>query len=159
MSARFFAAPGALLIAIAAALWGTDALLRRPLAHSTQAATIVFGEHLVLVLLTLPLIPPALVAVSRAGKRYVLAAAAIGIGASAIATILFTQAFVHGDPVTPVVLQKIQPLVAVTGAWFILGERPRAHFGWFLLAGLLGTWLIAFPSPFEIHVDAALPAL
>lgn len=159
MRARLAVAPGALLIAVAAALWGTDALLRRPLAHSTQAATIVFGEHLVLVLLTLPLIPPALVAVSRAGKRYVLAAAAIGIGASAIATILFTQAFVHGDPVTPVVLQKIQPLVAVTGAWFILGERPRAHFGWFLLAGLLGTWLIAFPSPFEIRVDAALPAL
>jgi DME family drug/metabolite transporter len=157
--ARFAVAPGALLVALAAALWGTDALLRRPLAHSTQAATIVFGEHLVLVLLTLPLIPPALVAVSRAGARYVAAAAAIGIGASAIATILFTQAFVQGDPVTPVVLQKIQPLVAVTGAWFILGERPRPRFGWFLLAGIVGTWLIAFPSPFDIHVDAALPAL
>jgi drug/metabolite transporter, DME family len=157
--ARFAVAPGALLVAVAAALWGTDALLRRPLAHSTQAATIVFGEHLVLVLLTLPLIPPALVAVSRAGPRYVAAAAAIGIGASAIATILFTQAFVHGDPVTPVVLQKIQPLVAVTGAWFILGERPRPRFGWFLVGGIVGTWLIAFPSPFDIHVDAALPAL
>jgi DME family drug/metabolite transporter len=157
--ARFAVAPGALLVALAAALWGTDALLRRPLAHSTQAATIVFGEHLVLVLLTLPLIPPALVAVTRAGARYVAAAAAIGIGASAIATILFTQAFVQGDPVTPVVLQKIQPLVAVTGAWFILGERPRPRFGWFLVAGIVGTWLIAFPSPFDIHVDAALPAL
>jgi drug/metabolite transporter, DME family len=157
--ARFAVLPGALLVAVAAALWGTDALLRRPLAQSTQAATIVFGEHLVLVLLTLPLIPPALVAVTRAGKRYVLAAAAIGIGASAIATILFTEAFVHGDPVTPVVLQKIQPLVAVVAAWFILGERPRPHFGWFLAAGLVGTWLIAFPNPFDIHVDAALPAL
>jgi len=156
---RLFTAPGALLVAAAAALWGTDALLRRPLAHSTQAATIVFVEHLVLVLLTLPLIPAALLAVTRAGRRYVAAAVAIGVGASAIATILFTQAFVHGDPVTPVVLQKVQPLVAVAGAWFILGERPRAHFGWFLLAGLAGTWLIAFPSPFEIEVAAALPAL
>ena len=153
------ATPGAVLVAVAAALWGTDALLRRPLAHSTQAATIVFWEHLVLVLLTLPLIPAALVAVRRAGARYVAAAAAIGIGASAVATILFTQAFVHGDPVTPVVLQKVQPLVALVGAWFILGERPRAHFGWFLLGGLAGTWLIAFPSPFEIELGAALPAL
>jgi drug/metabolite transporter, DME family len=156
---RLVAAPGALLVAAAAALWGTDALLRRPLAHSTQAATIVFAEHLVLVLLTLPLIPAALIAVVRAGRRYVAAAVAIGVGASATATILFTQAFVHGDPVTPVVLQKVQPLVAVAGAWFILGERPRAHFGWFLVAGLVGTWLIAFPSPFEIGVSAALPAL
>ena len=49
MKGRLVAAPGAFLIAIAAALWGTDALLRRPLARSTEAATIVFGEHLVLV--------------------------------------------------------------------------------------------------------------
>lgn len=159
MRGRFVALPGAIFIAIAAALWGTDALLRRPLAHSTQAATIVFGEHLILVLLTLPLIPAALVAVRRAGRRYVAAAVVIGVGASAIATILFTQAFVQGDPVTPVVLQKIQPLVAVVGAWFILGERPRKHFAWFLVAGLAGIWLIALPSPFEIHVDAALPAI
>ena len=159
MRARFVAAPGALLVAVAAALWGTDALLRRPLAQSTQAATIVFGEHLVLVLLTLPIIPAALVAAFRAGPRYVAAAAAIGIGASAIATILFTEAFVQGDPVTPVVLQKVQPLVAVAGAWFILGERPRPKYAWFLAGGLVGTWLIAFPSPFEIHVATALPAV
>jgi len=157
--ARFVAIPGALLVAVAAALWGTDALLRKPLTESIAPATIVFGEHVVLVLLTLPLIPAALVAVRRAGARYVAAAVAIGVGASAIATILFTQAFVEGDPITPVVLQKIQPLVAVVGAWFILGERPRANFGWLLGAGIVGAWLIAFPSPLDVHVAVALPAL
>jgi drug/metabolite transporter, DME family len=159
MKGPLVAVPGAFLIAIAAALWGTDALLRKPLAESTEAATIVFGEHLVLVLIMLPVIPAAFAAVRRAGPRYVAAAAAIGIGASAIATILFTQAFVHGDPVTPVVLQKVQPLFAVVGAWFILGERPRPKYGWLLLGGVVGAWLIAFPSPFEIHVDKAYTAL
>jgi drug/metabolite transporter, DME family len=159
MKGPLVAVPGAFLIAIAAALWGTDALLRKPLAESTEAATIVFGEHLVLVLIMLPVIPAAFAAVLQAGPRYVAAAAAIGIGASAIATILFTQAFVHGDPVTPVVLQKVQPLFAVVGAWFILGERPRPKYGWLLLGGVVGAWLIAFPSPFEIHVDKAYPAL
>ena len=47
----------------------------------------------------------------------------------------------------------------MVGAWFILGERPVPHFGWFLVAGLVGPWLIAFPNPFDIHVEAALPAL
>ncbi len=159
MMGRLVAVPGAFLIAIAAALWGTDALLRKPLAESTEAATIVFGEHLVLVLIMLPVIPAAFAAVMRAGPRYVLAAAAIGVGASAIATILFTQAFVHGDPVTPVVLQKIQPLFAVAGAWFILGERPHPKYAWLLFGGLAGVWLIAFPSPFEVQVDKAYPAL
>jgi DME family drug/metabolite transporter len=159
MKGPLVAVPGAFLIAIAAALWGTDALLRKPLSESTEAATIVFGEHLVLVLIMLPVIPAAFAAVIRAGWRYVAAAAAIGVGASAIATILFTEAFVRGDPVTPVVLQKIQPLVAVVGAWFILGERPRPKYGWLLVGGLVGTWLIAFPSPVDISVEQAVPAV
>ena len=55
----------------------------------------------------------------------------IGAGSSALATILFTQAFVDRDPVTPVVLQKVQPLIAVSLAAALLGERPRGRFGVF----------------------------
>src|SRR4249919_64651 len=95
---------GVVAVAVAAGLWGTDALLRRPLAHSTEAATIVLGEHIVLVLLLLPVVLVALPALWRAGPRFVAAGAVVGAGSSALATILFTQAFVHGDPVTPVVL-------------------------------------------------------
>jgi drug/metabolite transporter (DMT)-like permease len=139
---------GIAFVALAAALWGTDALFRKPLADSTSVATIVFGEHVVLVALALPFLVPALVAVARLGWRYVLAAVAIGAGASAVATILFTQAFVDSaNPVTPVVLQKVQPIVAVIGAWIVLRERPRPRFGLYLVAALAGTWLIAFPSP------------
>jgi DME family drug/metabolite transporter len=139
---------GIVLVAVAAALWGTDALFRKPLADSTSVATIVFGEHVVLVAIALPLLVPALRAVWRLGWRHLAAAVAIGAGASAVATILFTQAFVDSaNPVTPVVLQKVQPVVAVVGAWIVLGERPRPRFGLYLAGALVGTWLIAFPSP------------
>jgi drug/metabolite transporter (DMT)-like permease len=145
------------LVAVAAALWGMDALLRKPLAQSTSVATIVFGEHVVLVLLVLPLLVPALVAAYRLGWRYVAAAVAIGAGASAIATILFTQAFVDGDPVTPVVIQKVQPLVAVLGARLILGERPHQRFfAWYFIPALVGTWLMAFPHPTNITTKSTL---
>ena len=150
---------GVIAVAVAAGLWGTDALLRRPLAQSTQAATIVFGEHLVLVAVLLPVIVIALPALWRAGPRYVAAGVIIGAGSSALATILFTEAFVRGDPVTPVVLQKVQPLVAVLLAAAILGERPRPRFGLFLAAGLAGTWLMAFPSPFDASLHGTEPAL
>ena len=114
------------LVAVAAALWGLDAWIRQPLAQSTTPATIVFGEHVVLVALTLPFLVGALAALLRLGWRHVLAAFVIGAGSSAVATILFTQAFVVGtDFVTPVVLQKVQPLIAVVAAGVILGERPR----------------------------------
>jgi drug/metabolite transporter (DMT)-like permease len=146
-------------VAVAAGLWGMDALLRRPLAQSTEPATIVFGEHVVLVLLMLPIVLTALPALWRAGPRYVAAGIVIGAGSSALATILFTEAFVRGDPVTPVVLQKVQPLVAVLLAAVLLGERPRPRFGLFLLGGLAGVWLTVFPRPFDISVHGTEPAL
>jgi drug/metabolite transporter (DMT)-like permease len=136
-----------------------DALIRRPLAHSTEPATIVFGEHVVLVALLLPVIFAALPALWRSGPRFVAAGVVVGAGSSALATILFTQAFVEGDPVTPVVLQKVQPLIAVSLAAALLGERPRPRFGLFLVGGLTGTWLMAFPSPFDVSLHGMAPVL
>src|SRR5437763_12666381 len=150
---------GVAAVAVAAGLWGTDALIRRPLAHSTAPATIVFGEHVVLVALMLPVVLVALPALWRAGPRFVAAGIVIGAGSSALATIFFTQAFVEGDPVTPVVLQKVQPLIAVSLATLLLGERPRPRFGLFLVAGLAGTWLMAFPSPFDVSLHGMKPVL
>jgi drug/metabolite transporter (DMT)-like permease len=157
VTARVNRIPGIVLISVAAAMWGTDALFRRPLARSISATTIVFGEHVILVALTLPLLVPALTALWRAGPRYVLAGVGVGAGASALATILFTQAFAHGDPITPIVLQKAQPLVAVAGAALLLGERPRPRFAWFLVPALLGIWLIGVAHPLAPHVRGLTP--
>lgn len=157
MSQRLARAPGVVLVSIAATMWGLDGLIRKPLAHSTTPTTIVFGEHVVLVALTLPLLVPALVALRRAGPRYLVAGIAIGAGASAIATILFTEALFHGDFITVVVLQKAQPLVAVVGAWLVLGEQPRPRFAWFLLPALAGIWLLALKHPLAPHVHGLTP--
>src|SRR5581483_6611227 len=107
--------------------------------HTTTATTIVFGEHVVLVACTITLLAPALAALWRAGPRYVVAGILVGAGASAIATILFTQALFHGDFITVIVLQKSQPLIAVVGAWLVLGEQPRRGFDWFLLTPIAET--------------------
>ena len=150
---------GITLVAVAAALWGLDAWIRKPLAQTTAVATIVFGEHLVLVACTLPFLLGALAAVFRLGWRYVLAAVVIGAGSSAIATILFTQAFVDGDPVTPVVLQKVQPVIAVLAARVVLGERPRPRFVLYLVPALAGTWLIGVGHPLHPTTHGLKPTL
>jgi drug/metabolite transporter, DME family len=150
MRLRLAAVPGVVLIAVAAAMWGTDPIIRKTMSFTTSATTIVFGEHVILAALTLPLLLPALRAVVRAGWSYVLAAVVIGAGASAVATILFTDALIgHSDFITPVVIQKVQPLVAVAGAAVLLGERPRTRFVWFFLPALAGFWLVnqAHPLP------------
>jgi drug/metabolite transporter, DME family len=151
---------GITLVAVAAALWGLDAWIRSPLAHTTAPATIVFGEHVVLVALTLPFLTGAFAALMRLGWRHILAAFVIGAGSSAIATILFTEAFkVGSDFVTPVVLQKVQPLIAVVAAGVILGERPRARFAFYLVPALVGAWLIGVPHPLHPSVHGLRPSL
>jgi drug/metabolite transporter, DME family len=141
---------GIVLVAGAATLWGLDQWIRGPLSATTTAGTIVFGEHLVLVVLTLPLAAGALAAVLRRGWRHVAAAIAIGAGASAVATILFTEAlFTHNDFVTPVVLQKVQPVFAVLGAMVVLDERPGRRYVPYFIAALVGTWFMGVPRPFH----------
>src|SRR5262245_45246842 len=157
MFPRLDRVPGVVLVSLAAMMWGLDGLIRKPLSESTSATTIVFGEHVVLVALTLPLLVPAFRALRSAGGRYVAAGVAVGAGASAIATILFTKALFHGDFITVVVLQKAQPLIAVLGAWLILDERPRPGFVWLLLPALAGIWLIALPHPLDPHAHGLTP--
>ena len=157
MIRRLNGVPGVVLVSIAATMWGLDGLIRKPLSHTTTAATIVFGEHVVLVACTATLLVPALLALWRAGGRYVAAGIVVGAGASAIATILFTEALFHGDFITVIVLQKAQPLIAVAGAWLILGEHPRRGFAWFLLPALAGIWLIALPHPLAPHAHGLVP--
>jgi drug/metabolite transporter (DMT)-like permease len=147
---RLTAIPGVVLIAVAAALWGTDPIIRKTMTPTTSATTIVFGEHVILVLCTLPFLLPALRAVFRAGWRYVTAAVVVGAGASAVATILFTDALIgHSDYITPVVIQKIQPFVAIGAAALLLGERPRQGFWWFFLPAVAGFWLVNQAHPLE----------
>lgn len=151
------------LVALGAGLWGTDALFRRSLATEVSAPTLVFAEHLVLVLVLLPFLPRSLRAFAGLDSRSKLAVVAIGAGASAVATTLFTIAFTissrSGDFVTPVVVQHLQPLFAIVGAVTLLGERIRSRFLLFALPAIAGFWLIAFPHPFHITVSRAGVAL
>ena len=145
---RLARVPGVVLVAVAAAMWGTDPIIRKTMSGTTSATTIVFGEHVILAALTLPFLLPALRAVVRAGWSYVAAAVVVGAGASAVATILFTDALIgHSDYITPVVIQKVQPFVAVGGAALLLGERPRPRFAWFFLPALAGFWLVNQAHP------------
>lgn len=147
------------LIAVAAALWGADGLLRQPLAGQLPAATIVFWEHLLIVAVLVPFLPTALRAFRSATPKERAALILIGAGASAVATALFTRAFQLGDPVTPLVLQKLQPVIAVAAAALLLGERVRSRYWLFAVPALIGAWLMAFPDPLSAAPRAAAAAL
>ncbi len=150
---------GFLLVALGAALWGTDALFRRGLALDLPAATLVFLEHVILVGVTFPILLRGRSEVATLGRVDWLAAVVIGAGSSALATVMFTAAFQYGDPTTPLLLQKVQPLIAVAAASLLLGERLLPRFAGFLVAGLAGAYLLAFADPTSVSVAALTPAL
>src|SRR3712207_333847 len=89
---------GVLLVALGAALWGTDAVLRVPLLEVMSPPAIVLSEHLVLLLYSVPAV--ALGWSFLAGLRVSqwIALLVIAWGGSALATLLFTTAFASGNP-------------------------------------------------------------
>jgi drug/metabolite transporter (DMT)-like permease len=142
-----------------AALWGTDGLFRRTLAFEMPANKVVFWEHLILVAVTMPFLVRFLRNRPKLTAKDVAALLFIGAGASAIATILFTEAFTYGDPTTPLLMQKTQPLFAVFGAYLLLGERLLPRYGWYFLFAVTGAFLISFPDPGNVAVSRLAPAL
>ncbi|MBR7743582.1 DMT family transporter [Phycicoccus sp. BSK3Z-2] len=147
------------LVAVAASLWGLSSLWREPLAREYPSLAVVFWEHLVLVALTLPWLLPAVRRVLVASVRTRVSVLVIGAGSSALATTLFTMAFRVGDPITPQVLQKLQPLIAIALAALLLGERLRPRYLVFAGPALVGAWLLAFPDPLGVGVSSATGAL
>jgi drug/metabolite transporter (DMT)-like permease len=146
------------LIAVAASLWGLSAIWRDPLAKQFPSVAIVFWEHVVLVVLVSPWLVGAVRALVRASRRTQLSVLVIGAGSSALATTLFTSAFRLGDPITPQVLQKLQPLIALLLAAVLLGERLRRSFLWFAVPALAGAWLLSFPDPLAVSVTSLYAA-
>ena len=149
---------GFMLVALAAATWASDGLFRRGLALELPAGTVVMVEHVILVAITLPLLIRAVPVTRTFSLRDWMSLVTIGAGASALATVLFTQAFAHGDPNTPLLLQKLQPLFAIGGATLLLGEKLLPRFGIYLVCALVGAFLVTFPSPTGVSISAFTPA-
>jgi DME family drug/metabolite transporter len=149
---------GAVLVAAGAALWGTDALFRRGLALDLASVEVVFWEHLLLAVVALVLVAPAVRRLRALDRRDWLAIGVIGGGSSVLATVLFTEAFKHGDPTTPLLLQKLQPVFAAGAAWALLGERLRPRYFIYLALALAGSYLVAFAQPGAVTLERLLPA-
>lgn len=150
---------GFLLVALGAALWGTDGLFRQALAFEMPAPKVVFWEHLILVAVTVPFLLSFVRGRPKLRAKDMAALLFVGAGASALATILFTQAFSYGDPTTVLLTQKIQPVVAVLGAHLLLGERILPRYGWYFLFAVSGAYLISFPDPTSVGISRLAPAL
>ncbi len=130
---------GPWLVGLGAALWGTESAWRIPLNELFDADVIVFWEHVLILLMFLPLLLPNLgelrkIDISTWG--YLLFS---GFAGSAVGTIFFTLALKHGNPTVVNVILNIQPIILLAGI-FLSVEYPELIGVSFERAGLtLGT--------------------
>jgi drug/metabolite transporter (DMT)-like permease len=143
---------GVLLVALGAALWGTDAVLRVPLLEVMSPPAIVLSEHLVLLLYSIPAVALGWRVFRNLRSSQWIALLVISWGGSALATLLFTAAFAFGNPTVVILLQKTQPLFAIVLAHVLLQERLRWSYWPCFAVAVLGAYLISFDGlvePFE----------
>lgn len=136
-----------LLVALGATSWATDGVLRTSLVQRFSPQGVVLVEHLILTLLTAPLIWRERRAVRALGSREWLALVAVAVGASAIATVLFTASFSFRNPTATILLQKTQPLFAIALATLVLKERLVPGFWPAAALALVGAYLVSFKDP------------
>jgi drug/metabolite transporter (DMT)-like permease len=136
---------GSLSVVMAAFLWSTDLFFRYDLLSILDPVSLVFLEHLIILIVLCPLFLSCLIPLFKLNRKYLFALVFIGVGGSAIGTVAFSYAFVQLNPVVPIVLQKLQPFVALLGAEIILKEKsPKYFYGWAFLA-IVGAILLSQP--------------
>ena len=124
-----------------------DTLIRYPLVErGINPITIVFYEHCLLtIFFSLGLIP----AIKRIGELKladVFSFLVIGGLGSAVATVAFTQSFEYLNPSLVILLQKLQPVVAIILSAIVLKEEIQKQF--LIWAGicLVGGLMISSPD-------------
>jgi drug/metabolite transporter (DMT)-like permease len=161
---RGSSARGVYLVALGAALWGLDSVFIVPLLKALTSSQIVFIEHLLLVLYAVPVLWVTRQYLKNLTIRQWGAILFIAWGGSAIASILFTRAFLYGNASAILMLQKMQPIFAVVLAQWLLRERVTRWYPAYFVVALVGAYLLTFGASLpqgltDIRLLGALLAL
>ena len=137
---------GPWLVALASLLWAIDAPFRKYLTGELSSTTIVFMEHLLISLVVLAWLWPQLKELKNLKWPQWLALIFVSLGGSALATIFFTQSFHYLNPSVAILLQKVQPLVAILLAVIVLKEKLSQRFWLWALLAIGGAYVVTFPD-------------
>ncbi len=135
---------GFLFIVLGTLMWSLDTLIRYPLLAVVTADTMVFVEHLFLFAYFLPLLFINKFDFKKIDTSAFLSFFVIGMVGSAAATLAFTKAFSLINPSLVILLQKLQPFVAILLSSLMLKERIHKSFYICALPAFLGAFLLSY---------------
>ncbi len=138
---------GPILIIIAALLWGLDGILRRTLG-GIPPITIIFFEHLIGLVILFPFVWK-VVKVERIGRKDFWLLILVSILSGLLGTLWFTTALLKTMFISFSVvflLQKLQPIFAITTASIFLKERfDKRYIKWAILA-FVAAYFVTFKN-------------
>jgi len=137
---------GPWLVALAALLWAVDAPFRKFLTGDLSSTAIVLMEHIVIAVLVVIFLYKYLGELRKLNLKEWLSVIFIAFGGSALATVLFTQSFHYVNPSVAILLQKVQPFIAISLAAVVLREKLSSKFWLWALVGIFGAYLVSFPE-------------
>lgn len=135
---------GPLWVALGAFLWSTDSIFRKPLTERLQSNVIVFFEHIVTTILSIPILIKNYAVLGKFNWRQWGSLIFISLGGSVLATIFFTTSFRLINPSVTILLQKTQPLIAIVLAAWILKERFTYQYWLYAMLAVVGVYLLSF---------------
>ncbi|MBI2476101.1 MAG: DMT family transporter [Candidatus Taylorbacteria bacterium] len=137
---------GPYLIFFAAMLWATDAPFRLHLTKDLSSNFIVLGEHFFDILVAVPILFLNWAEVKKLNLKGWLSVILVALGGSALASVAFTQAFHYVNPSVAILLQKLQPFIAIGLAVALLRERLPKHFWRWTFLAVFAAYVISFPN-------------
>lgn len=134
-------------VVIAASLWGVDGIVLRPALFSLPVPLVVFVESTIVTILLTPFFFKYMPSLKLLQKKDWLAFFLVALLGGAIGTMAITKALFYVNFVNlsvVILLQKLQPVFAITLAAIFLKEKlPKQFFRWATLA-VLGAYFMTF---------------
>src|SRR5438874_3430077 len=144
---------GPWLVGLGAAHWGTESAWRIPLNQLFDARVIVFWEHVLILIMFLPILVPRLQEISSIDARtwgYLLFS---GFAGSAVGTVFFTLALKYGNATVVNVILNIQPVISTIGAFLLFGDRLAPRFFIYAAVAIIAGIFVSVAHPMLIGVS------
>ncbi|MBN1406302.1 MAG: DMT family transporter [Calditrichaceae bacterium] len=136
-----------LFVIIAAALWGVDGIVLRPELYTLPVTLVVFIETIIVALILTPFFSRNFGQFKKLKPKDWLAFIGVALFGGAIGTMAITKALFYVNHVNlsiVVLIQKLQPVFAVSFAAILLKDHLNKKFYLWAGAAIVGAYLMTF---------------
>ncbi|HEY7752051.1 MAG TPA: EamA family transporter [Ignavibacteriaceae bacterium] len=136
-----------IFVIVAASLWAVDGIALRPILYSLPVPLVVFIESTIVAVLLTPVMAKNFGKLKALNYGDWLAFAGVALLGGAIGTMAITKALFYVDYVNltiVVLIQKLQPVFALTLAGILLKEKLSGEFFLWAFIAIVGAYLMTF---------------